>query len=60
MPYQTYQIFLNIYNESKKRKEMEEKTNVIRKNTDMIRENTDMIRENTNDNTWSIYNIFSK
>ena len=53
MPYQTYQIFLNIYNESKKRKEKEEKTNMIRKNTDMI-------RKNTNDNTWSIYNIFSK
>ena len=57
MPYQTYQIFLNIYNESKKRKEMEEKIN---KKTNMISKNTDMISKNTNDNTWSIYNIFSK
>ncbi len=27
MPYSTYQIFLNIYNESKKRKELEKQLN---------------------------------
>lgn len=49
MPYQTYQIFLNIYNESKKRKEMKEK------------EKEKQVPNNPSDkkkiDTWEIYKI---
>ena len=47
MPYQTYQIFLNIYNESKKRKEKEEKEKQVPNKTS----------EKKKIDTWEIYKI---
>jgi hypothetical protein len=46
MPYQTYKIFLNIYNESKKRKEKENEKQVPNKPS-----------EKKKIDTWEIYKI---